>query len=115
MPMRVGFGNFRKQMLERELARIIETLPMFGIEKAILVGDMATGRYTPDSRIDLIVVHKTDKPFGRRADFFYYHINSAVAVESQVYTPEEFDTVQKTNPTVRRALEQGRVIFDAAE
>lgn len=113
MPMRIGFTNFRKQMLEKELDRIIETLPILGIETAILVGDMITGNYSPDSQIDLVIVHKTDRPFGRRADFFSYHLNSSVAVDTQVYTPEEFETLQETNPTLKRAVEKGRVIFDA--
>jgi predicted nucleotidyltransferase len=111
--MRVGFTSFRKQMLERELDRIIEIMPILGIEKAILVGDMVTGKYSPDSQIDLVIVHKTDRPFGRRADFFSYHLNSSVAVDTQVYTPEEFETLKETNPTLRQVVEKGRVIFDA--
>lgn len=113
MPMRIGFTNFRQQMLERELDRIIETMPILGVEKAILVGDMITGKYSPDSRIDLIIVHQTDRSFGRRADFFSYHLNSSVAVGTQVYTPEEFEALQETHPTLKRAVEKGRVIFNA--
>lgn len=112
MPLRIGFTNFRKQTLERELERIIETLPILGIEKAILVGDMTTGNFSPSSRIQLIFVHKTDSTFGRRADFFFYHLNSNVEVDSQVYTPEEFEVVSTTNPTVMRALKKGRMLFD---
>ena len=112
MPVRIGFAHFRQQMLERELDRIIEMLPILGIEKAFLVGDMVTGNYTPDSQIELIIIHKTDRTFGRRADFFSYHLGSAVAVDTQVYTPEEFETVRETNPTLKRVLEKGRVIFD---
>ena len=33
MPMRVGFAQFRKQMLERELENIQEILPNLGIER----------------------------------------------------------------------------------
>jgi len=113
MPMRIGFTNFRQQMLERELDRIIETMPILGIEKAILVGDMVTGKYSPDSRIDLVIVHQTDRCFGRRADFFSYHLNSSVAVDTQVYTPEEFEALQETNPTLKLAVEKGREIFHA--
>ena len=74
MPMRVGFTEFRKQMLERELGGIQDLLPNLGVEKVILTGDMVTEDYSPDSSIDLIVVHKTDATFGRRADFFSYHL-----------------------------------------
>lgn len=113
MPMRVGFIKFRQQMLERELNGIMEMLPTLGVEQVILTGDMVTGQYRPDSRIELIVVHKTEAAFGRRADFFSYHLGSGVAVDAQVYTPEEFAILKDTLPALIRACEKGRVIFDA--
>ena len=113
MPVRAGFSRYRKEMLERELETILELLPQLGLEKVILTGDMATEDYQPDSRIELIVVQKTDLPFGRRADFFSYHLDTAVAVDTQVYTPEEFEELQEELPALNRACKQGRVIFDA--
>ncbi len=113
MPVRAGFSRYRKEMLERELGTILELLPQLGLEKVILTGDMATDDYQPDSRIELIVVQKTDLPFGRRADFFSYHLDTAVAVDTQVYTPEEFEELQEKLPALNRACKQGRVIFDA--
>ena len=91
MPVRIGFTKFRQQMLEQELENIQGLLPTLGVEKVILTGDMVTGKYSPDSRIDLIIVHDTDRPFGRRADFFSYHLGSGVEVDTLVYTPDEFD------------------------
>ena len=113
MPMRVGFTKFRQQMLERELENIEQMLPTLGVEKVIVTGDMATGNYKPDSRMDLIVVQKTDLPFGRRADFFSWHLGSYVGVDTQVYTPEEFEALRDTLPALHSACEKGRVIFDA--
>ena len=113
MPVRVGFAEFRKQILERELEGIQALLPTLGVEKVILTGDMVTGDYSPDSRIDLIVLQKTDLRFGRRADFFSWHLNSSVAVDTQVYTPEEFERCRETLPALKQACERGRVIFDA--
>ena len=113
MPVRVGFSRYRKEMLERELESITQVFPMLGVEKVILTGDMITEDYAPDSRIELIVVQKTDLPFGRRADFFSYHLDTTVAVDTQVYTPEEFQTLQETLPALHRACREGRVIFDA--
>ncbi len=113
MPMRIGFTEFRKQMLERELATIEELLPTLGVERVILTGDMVTGKYTPDSKINLIVVHDTDRSFGRRADFFFFHLGSLVDVETLVYTPEEFERLQDELPVLNAACRKGRVIFDA--
>ena len=113
MPMRVGFALFRKQMLERELESIQEVLPMLGVEKVILTGDMAAGDYSPDTRIELIVVHQTEHTFGRRADFFSYHLGSTVEIDTLVYTPEEFETLKDSLPALVRACKEGREIFNA--
>ena len=113
MPVRVGFSMFRKDMLEKELEGIEKLLPQLGVEKVILVGDMVTGRFTQDSAIQLVVVHETDRPFGRRADFFSYHLDSSVAVDTWVYTPEEFQALQESLPALYQACQQGRVLFDA--
>ena len=113
MPVRVGFSRYRKEILERELESITQVLPILGVEKVILTGDMVTEDYSPDSQIELIVVHKTDLSFGRRADFFSYHLDTAVAVDTQVYTPEEFENLQETLPALNHACKNGRVIFDA--
>ena len=74
---------------------------------------MVSEDYQPDSRIELIVVHKTDMTFGRRADFFSYHLNTGVAVDAQVYTPEEFEELEEKLPILNQACKAGRVIFEA--
>ena len=113
MPIRVGFSQFRKQMLEKELENISGLLPQLGVERVFLTGDMTSGDIAPDSRIELIVVQKTDLTYGRRADFFFYHLSSMVSVDCQVYTPEEFETLANSLPALATALKQGREIYCA--
>ncbi len=113
MPMRVGFIQFRRQMLEQQLAETMDVFPTLGIEKAILVGDAVTEDYSPESTLDFIFVHDTDRPFGRRADFFSYHLDAQVGMTFRVYTPEEFERLQETLPALYTACKQGRVVFDA--
>ena len=113
MPMRVGFSEFRKQMLERDLEAIVEMIPILGVEKVILVGDMAAGDYKPDTKIELVIVHNTEYSFGRRADVFSYHLPSSVGVETLVYTPSEFDELREKLPALAKACREGREIFNA--
>lgn len=113
MPVRIGFTQFRRQMLEKELENITGLLPQLGVEKVYLTGDMVTGDISPDSRIDLVVVHDTDAAFGRRADFFSYHLASMVSVDCQVYTPREFEELQDMLPALCSAVRYGRVIYSA--
>ncbi len=113
MPMRVGFIQYRRQMMEQQLAEMMDVFPTLGIDKAILIGDMVSGDYSPASTIDFVFVHDTDRPFGRRADFFAYHIGSQVGMRAQVYTPAEFEELQETLPALYEACKRGRVVFDA--
>lgn len=113
MPVRIGFTQFRKQMLEKELENIMSLLPQLGVEKVYLTGDMVTGDINPDSRLDLIVVHDVDGAFSRRADFFSYHLSSMVAVDCQVYTPQEFEEFQDSLPALTTAIKHGKVIYSA--
>ncbi len=113
MPVRIGFSQFRKQMLEKELENIMGLLPQLGVGKVYLTGDMVSGDISPDSRIDLVVVHDTDATFGRREDFFSYHLSSMVSVDCQVYTPEEFEQLAHTLPALIATLKHGREIFSA--
>lgn len=113
MPVRIGFTQFRKQMLDRELDNIAQLLPQLGVEQVILTGDLVSGDISPDSRIELIVVQETDATFGRRADFFSYHLSSMVAVDCQVYTPAEFAELADTLPALRAAIQNGRELYNA--
>ncbi len=113
MPMRVGFIQFRRQMLEQQLSEVMDVLPTLGIAKAILIGDAVSGDYAPDSSLDFVFVHDTEYQFGRRADFFSYHIGSQIGMTAQVYTPEEFERLHETLPALYQACKQGRVIYDA--
>lgn len=114
MPMRVGFSEFRRRILERDLETIVETLPILGVEKVILVGDMAAGDFHPDTRIEMVVVHDTEQPFGRRADFFSYHLDSSVEIDTLVYTPAEFEGLRESLPALHRVCKEGREIFNNA-
>ena len=99
--------------MEQQLDEMMGVFPTLGIEKAILIGDMVSGDFSPASSLDFVFVHETDRPFGRRADFFSYHIGSQVGMTAQVYTPKEFEELQDTLPALYQACKQGRVVFDA--
>ncbi|NQW24196.1 MAG: hypothetical protein HQ475_12200 [SAR202 cluster bacterium] len=113
MPMRVGFSAFRRQMLERDLVAIEEMLPILGVEKVILTGDMAAEDFSPDTKIELIIVHDTEYSFGRRADFFSYHLPCSVDIDTLVYTPAEFEEMREKLPALGKAVREGREIYNA--
>ena len=113
MPVRIGFSRYRRQSLERELERISEMFPQLGVERAILVGDMATDEVGPESSLDLIMVQDIPGNFTRRMDFFTSHLGPMLATNFLVYTPEEFDMLKETNLPLSNALRRGRVIYES--
>lgn len=117
MPVRIGFTEFRRQMLEKELARVIGLMPQLGIQKVILTGSHARGETSPGSNLNLVIVQESARgyQYGRREDFFSYHLNPEVAMDYVVYTPEEFEEESISNPSLRYALERGRVVYDESE
>lgn len=104
MAVMIGFAERRKELLEAELQRMAGELPMLGVERSYLTGDLARGEVEVGSALELVLVRETDEPFRRRADFFVSHLQPRVATHFWVYTPEEFDELGERDPVLRRAL-----------
>jgi hypothetical protein len=105
--MMFGFGQHRRRQLEEELKRIARELPSLGVERAWLSGDLADGAVSPESELELVVVHESDEPFRRRADFFVSHLRPRVGTRFMVYTPAEFDKFQDVDPSLKLAIAGG--------
>ena len=112
MPIRIGFGQHRSQLLRYELDRVAEELPGLGAVKVILTGDLARERTLPSSILQLVIVHETEAPYLERIDFFTSHLRPLVGIDISVYTPTEFTELESTSPFVIDALENGSVIYE---
>ncbi len=104
MAVMIGFAARRRELLEAELQHMAAELPMLGVERSYLLGDLATGEVDVGSALELVLVRGTSEPFRRRADFFVSHLQPRVATHFWVYTPEEFDELGERDPVLRRAL-----------
>lgn len=113
MPVRIGFSRYRRQSLEKELERITGMMPQLGVEKAFLIGDLATGDVGPDSSLDMIMVLDLPGNFTRRMDFFTSHLGPMIGASFLVYTPDEFEELKDASPFLRDALQKGRLIHGA--
>ena len=74
MPMRIGFTDFRKQMLEEELKNVEALLPQLGVKKVILTGaggDEIFGGYPWQDKLRLR--NKILKIHDREAGIDPYH------------------------------------------
>ena len=113
MPTRIGFSEYRRQALERELERIKEMFPQLGVQKAILIGDLAAGTVKADSSLDLLMVQEIPGKFVRRMDFFTSHLGPELATNFLVYTPEEFNMLKNSSVFLRTAVANGREVYEA--
>jgi hypothetical protein len=82
-------------------------MPALGVERAWLVGDLATGHVTHESDLEIVAVLATDEPFQRRADFFLSHLRPSVGTRFVVYTPAEFEELQTHDRVLVEAIRLG--------
>ena len=103
MPMVFGFAEHRRQQLEAEFLRIAGSMNQLGAERFWLAGDLARNEISPESELELLIVHETEQPFHRRSDFFQTHLRPQVGTTFIVYTPEEFDELCETDAVIVEA------------
>ena len=63
------------------------------------------------SDIDMLVVMDSPLPFIERLMEIYRKITPS-AVDLFVYTPQEFEDIKETNPLVRQALKERKIIYE---
>ena len=110
MPIMFGFATQRRQMLDAELERLIAEMPQLGMLRMWVIGDLAMGRVTAESGLDLVLVQETDEPWQRRADFWNIHLRPRVGTRFSVFTPEEFDKFSDSDPLLITAATEGELV-----
>ncbi|MGA9099997.1 MAG: nucleotidyltransferase domain-containing protein [Methanotrichaceae archaeon] len=97
--------------LKVELEKILNKLRKDpSVRLVLLFGSLARGDASENSDIDLIVVKETEKRFLDRLDEFYDDAREAMDI--LVYTPQEFEYM-KVRPFVKRALQEGKILYEA--
>jgi predicted nucleotidyltransferase len=102
----------RKQLLDREIERYVPVLIRLGARKIILVGSLATNRVHALSDVDLIVVLETGERFLDRLERLHEALDPQVALDLFVYTPGEFEEMQRWSSFLDHALANGKVLYD---
>ncbi|MCL6642950.1 MAG: nucleotidyltransferase domain-containing protein [Candidatus Bipolaricaulota bacterium] len=128
IPPRHGEGraiNFESERLRyREaLERVLRALPQVfaalqEVERFWLIGSAARGRRDLFTDLDLIVVLRSTESPPTRTARLYERVASLLPLDVDVdmltYTPEEFAQARQRG-FLRRALEQGRIIYERAD
>lgn len=105
----------RKEVLEKELHRIVATLiEKYKAGKIILFGSLSTGRIHEWTDIDLLIVKETDKrPLDRATDIMEILNYPRIAMDIFVYTPQELECLMKQGSQfIAEAFEQGKFLYE---
>lgn len=109
--MMIGFAEQRRAMLEAELARFVEELPPFGIERLYVTGAFGRRDVRADTPLEVLIVHLTAEPWHRRAEFFVDHLRPRLQTHFLVYTPDEFNELQDADPLLIRTIALGEPAY----
>ena len=103
----------RKQRLEAALPELVSRLRLPGVRRIVLFGSLARGNVGKRSDIDLIIERDDTRRFLDRLSEVYERIaDLGLPVDALVYTREELQELAESRPFIRRALEEGRVLYE---
>lgn len=104
----------RRKELEGELDRITSVLRRaYDPEKIIVFGSFAGGATSKWSDLDIAIIKDTSMRFIDRLKHVAHLVDSSVATDFVVYTPQEFQQMVRENYFVREEiLQKGTVVYD---
>ncbi len=112
MAIKLGLSEKRKKGLEKELDRVLPILINLGVKKIILFGSLSVGRVHRSSDIDLLIIKESNQRFLDRLDEIYQAVRPRYGIDFFVYTTEEFEEMRLTNLFLRRAVKEGRLLYE---
>lgn len=104
----------RRALLESELARYIRILhEEYAPQRVLLFGSMVSGEVEEWSDIDLVIIKETEQKFLDRTREVMALLQPRVGVDILVYTPQEFEQLQRERAFVREEIvTKGKVLYE---
>ena len=100
--------------MEEALNALLQALRSYQPQRIILFGSTARGEADADSDLDVLVIKDTPEPFVKRLELMAELCPLGVHADILVYTPPELKLmIEEGNPFILRALEEGKVIYEA--
>jgi predicted nucleotidyltransferase len=101
-----------RERLWREVERLAAAAAELGVQRVVLFGSLLRDRPGLTSDVDLLMVWDTPLDFVERVAELYRLLQPRVAADLLAYTPEELERAG-CKPFVRRALLEGKVLYEA--
>jgi predicted nucleotidyltransferase len=100
--------------MEEAFNALLQALRPYQPQRIILFGSTARGEADADSDLDVLVIKDTPDPFVKRLELMAELCPLGVHADILVYTPLELKLmIEDGNPFILRALEEGKVIYEA--
>jgi len=113
MAIKLGLAKKRKEVLQKELERILPLLIDSGVKKVILFGSLSADKVHRSSDIDLLIIKDSNQRFFERIDEIYLKVKPRYGIDFFVYTPDEFEEMSMTNSFMKKAVKEGRLLYEA--
>ena len=100
---------------KKAIRDIVDTLKLeYKPEKIILFGSCVSGKITPDSDIDMLIIKDTDKAYRERwieVGRLVRNPKRNIPFEPFIITTKEFQRELKRNFFLQEIVEKGRVLY----
>ncbi len=114
--MRIVGEKERRDVLKKEVDRIVRVLRRnVHLEKVVLFGSLVSGRLSPQSDIDLLIVQESSDSIFERVKKIETLLQRKVAADLIVLTPPEVQMLLKAdNRYLKNILSHGKVLYERA-
>jgi len=103
----------RRKALEDNLPRVIEQLKALGALRVILFGSLVRGETGPRSDLDILAIMPSSLSSHDWMQKVYAEVERGIACDILTYTETDLQEMLPTSRFLRRALKEGRVVYEA--
>lgn len=107
--------HIRRKQLDEALEEIIKQLKGMGAEKIIVFGSYLSDNISRWSDLDIIVLLPRIKSGREWFKEIYDKLDARVPVDVFPFTKEELEGKMETSSFIRRALKEGKVIYEKGQ
>ncbi|MEW5693550.1 MAG: nucleotidyltransferase domain-containing protein [Candidatus Hydrogenedentota bacterium] len=104
--------DLRRERLKDYLADIVQQLKKMGAIKIVLFGSFISGKITPASDLDILVIMPDSKNGKQWLKQVYREIKRDVACDIFVFNSKEYEETKDKNFFLKQITKKGKVLYE---